>query len=252
MTNMIINKNDIQQLKVIPNSGYEKVKVEFLFHSNKLEGSTFTRANLEMYLNSQIIEGSHSADDIYETINSTELFDFLVDTLDEPLSDKLILEFHQMLKKNTMDQKRGFAGCWKKIPNMILGVGEQLQVAQPYEVPEKIEQLLSDWSNSEKDFESVMKYHAEFEKIHPFQDGNGRIGRFIILRQCIEQEIDLISIDEKYSKKYKEALYKAQTQNDYTDLGVVLHSCQELVDGKLKFLENTLAYLKTQDNDMQL
>lgn len=169
---MIITKNEIQQLKMIPNSGYENIKAEFLFHSNKLEGSTFTKENLEMYLSKQVIEGSHEVDDVFETINSTELFDFIIDTLDEPLTERLMLEFHQMLKKNTMDHKRGFAGCWKKIPNTILGVGGQLQVAQPYEVPDRIARLIREWNEGEKDFVAVVQCHAEFEKIHPFQDGN--------------------------------------------------------------------------------
>lgn len=249
---MIITVDDIQQLKKIPNSGYENIKVEFLFHSNKLEGSTFTKENLETYLSKQIIEGSHKVDDVYETINSTELFDFVIDTLGEPLSERLIIEFHQMLKKNTLDQERGFAGCWKKIPNLILGAGEKLQVAQPYEVPERINRLIKAWYESEKDFESIIKCHADFEKIHPFQDGNGRIGRFIILKQCLENEVELISIDEQYSVEYKSALYKAQTENDYSKLNSVMQSCQKLLNKKLGFLETTLEYLRSQPNDISL
>lgn len=249
---MKITVNEIQQLKSIKNSGYENIKVEFLFHSNKLEGSTFTKENLEMYLNNQMIEGSHEVDDVYETINSTELFDFVVDTLNEPLTEKLLFEFHQMLKRNTTDQKRGFAGRWKKIPNTILGVGEKLVVAQPYEVPERINHLLEDWINSDKDFTSIIKFHVEFEKIHPYQDGNGRVGRFLILKQCIESNIDLISIDEKYSREYKIALYKAQTENDYTDLTTIFQSCQQLLNDKLSFMEETLQYLNEEKNEMKM
>jgi len=169
---MIITVDEIQELKKIPNSGYESIKVEFLFHSNKLEGSTFTKENLVKYLKENIIEGSHDVDDVFETINSMEVFDFCVDTLREPLSARMILEFHQILKKNTKDQARGFVGVWKKIPNVILGVKGKLELAQPYEVPIKMESLLADWSSGVKDFEAIMKFHAEFEKIHPFQDGN--------------------------------------------------------------------------------
>ena len=249
---MVITAKEIKQLKDIPNSGYENIKVEFLFHSNKIEGSTFTRENLEMYLSKQMVEGSHDVGDVYETINSTELFDFVVHTLDEPLNERLILEFHQMLKMNTLDYKRGFAGCWKKIPNTILGTGRELQIAQPYEVPDKIKELLLEWENSNKNFDAVLKFHIDFEKIHPFQDGNGRIGRFIILKQCIEHEIDLISIDEKYSKKYKESLYIAQTEDDYTKIRGIFNFCQELLDERLEFLDNTLDYLRTEQNQMNM
>lgn len=119
---MIITSEVLKLLKDTPNSAYESVKTEFLYHSNKLEGSTFTKENLEKYLQENIIEGSHKIDDVYETINSTKLFDFVVDTLGEPLSKSPILEFHRMLKDKTLDYERGFAGCWKKIPNMISGV----------------------------------------------------------------------------------------------------------------------------------
>jgi len=191
---VVILTDEIQKLKEVPNSGYESLKVEFLFHSNKLEGSTFTKENLEKYLKENIIEGSHDVDDVFETINSIEVFDFCVDTLGEPLSERLILELHQLLKKNTKDHARGFVDTWKKIPNIILGVEGKLDLAQPSEVPLKMEALLANWHHGTKDFEAIMKFHAQFEKIHPFQDGNGRIGRYLIFKQCIEQQVDLISI----------------------------------------------------------
>ena len=241
---MIITVEEIKQLKEIPNSGYEHVKVEFLFHSNKLEGSTFTRANLERYLKDNIVEGSHDVDDVFETINSMELFDFCVDTLGEPITERLLHEFHQLLKKNTKDHTRGFVGVWKKIPNMILGVQGQLDLAQPYEVPIRIERLLQDWDASEKGFESIMRFHAEFEKIHPYQDGNGRVGRFLMFKQCVENGVDLISIDEKYSAEYKQGLFTAQTTGDFEPLRTVFKDCQQLIDEKLSFLTATLECLK--------
>lgn len=151
---MIISGDVIQQLKYAPNSAYESLKTDFLYHSNKIEGSTFTKENLEKYLNEQIIEGSHNIDDVYETINSTKLFDFVVDTLNEPLSKRLILEFHRMLKDHTLNHERGFAGVWKKIPNMITGTN--LKLAEPWEVDMKIDDLLSKWNSSNKDLESII------------------------------------------------------------------------------------------------
>jgi len=245
---MLITVDEIQKLKDIPNSGYENIKVEFLFHSNKLEGSTFTKENLEKYLKEHIIEGSHAVDDVFETINSMEVFDFCVDTLGEPLTERLILEFHQLLKKNTKDEARGFVGGWKKIPNIILGVKGQLDLAQPYEVPMRMEALLADWHAGTKDFEAIMKFHAEFEKIHPFQDGNGRIGRFLIFKQCVENQVDLISIDEKYSDEYKQGLFIAQTKNDFTNLKETFQLCQQLLDEKLSFLTETLKCLEMLDD----
>ena len=239
---MIINFEVLKFLKNTPNSAYDSIKTEFLYHSNKLEGSTFTRENLEKYLQDHVIEGSHKIDDIYETINSTKLFDFMVETLNEPLSKRLILEFHRMLKDKTLDYERGFAGCWKKIPNMISGT--DLKLTEPYEVDSKIEELLDIWNLSDKKCEDVIRFHAKFENIHPFQDGNGRIGGFIMFKQCIENELDLVLIDDKFSDEYKKALYKAQSKDDYTDLINVFNECKVLFDQKLSFLKETLDYMK--------
>lgn len=238
---MILNSDVLKLLKDTPNSAYESVKTEFLYHSNKLEGSTFTRENLEKYLLENIVEGTHEVDDVYETINSTKLFDFVVDTLNEPLSKKLILEFHRMLKDKTLDHERGFVGCWKKIPNEISG--RNLKLTQPYEVDEKMDELLNTWNQSDKNLENITWFHAKFEHIHPFQDGNGRVGRFIMLKQCIENNVDLILIDDKFSKEYKEALYEAQSKNRYSKLLSVFTACQELLGSKLSFLKSTIDYI---------
>lgn len=245
---MIVTIESIQFLKDTPNSAYQSIKTEFLYHSNKLEGSTFTRENLEKYLNEQIVEGSHKIDDILETTNSTKLFDFVVDTLNEPLSKRLILEFHQMLKDKTIDHERGFAGCWKRIPNQISGI--DLKLVQPYEVDLYIEELLKEWEHSTKDIDAVMRFHAQFENIHPFQDGNGRVGRFIMLKQCIENEIDLIMIDDMYSKEYKQALYQAQKHQDFDELKNIFTICQQRLEEKFEFLKETLAYMQEHPLDM--
>lgn len=242
---MIVDTKTIQMLKNVPNSAYESLKTEFLYHSNKLEGSTFTKENIERYLNEHVIEGSHKFDDVMETVNSAELFDHMINTLNEPITKELILEFHRMLKDRTLDYKRGFSGCWKKIPNQISGV--DLKLAQPWEVEYRIEDLINAWERSDKDFEAVLRFHATFENIHPFQDGNGRIGRFLMLKQCIENEIDLIMIDDAYSREYKQALYQAQKNDDFSGLEHIFRLCQERLSDKLKFLQETLDYLKNND-----
>ena len=93
--------------------------------------------------------------------------------------------------------------------------------------------LLEDWNESKKDIYAIANFHQKFEHIHPFQDGNGRIGRFIILRQCIENSIDLIAIDDEYNKEYRKALYEAQTTENIEALVEVFKKCQERLDEKL-------------------
>lgn len=231
---MKITPEQIKKIKTYPNSIYSLIKQEFLYHSNKIEGSTFSRENLAIYLDKRIIEGSHKLDDVFETINSVDLFDFVIDTLGEPITKSLILEFHRMLKRNTLDEERGFSGCWKKIPNYISG--SEVQVSQPYEVDWKIEEIIEWWNKSPKNFDCIVAFHVKFEQIHPFQDGNGRIGRFLMLKQCIENNVDLIAIDEKYEKEYKSALKKAQISGNINDIMDILESCQEFLNDKTEML----------------
>lgn len=241
---MILKAKTIEILKNNPNSAYDDIKTEFLYHSNKLEGSTFTKENLEKYLAENIVEGSHKVDDVYETIQSTKLFDFVIDTLGEPISKGLMFKFHRMLKANTLDYERGFSGCFKKIPNRITGTA--LKLAEPWEVEIRIDELLSRWESSEKDLNSIIRFHAEFEQIHPFQDGNGRVGRFLILKQCIENEVDLILIDDHYSPEYKQALYEAQSKREYVNLENIIKQCQRLLDEKLQFLAHSIHYVENE------
>lgn len=99
-------------------------------------------------------------------------------------------------------------GSWKKIPNLISSV--DLKLVQPWELDTRIEELFLQWEASSKSLHNIAEFHAKFENILPFQDGNGRFGRFLMLKQCVENDIDLILIDDHYSKEYKGALYNAQ------------------------------------------
>lgn len=228
--------NDIMKLlSEINNAIYDNIKLEFLYHSNKLEGSTFNLEQLNVLLDEDKIIGEHSVDDVQETINSLKLFDFVIKTIDEEVTPRLLKEYHSLLKTNTVDSERGFAGVYKKIPNKLRGV--DIETAQPYEVEEKIEEILG---MKIKSIEDIANFHQKFEHIHPFQDGNGRIGRYLILRQCIENNIDLIAIDDEYNKEYKQALYIAQKDNNINPLVEILKKCQIRLDEKLSKYKNAI------------
>ena len=107
-------------------------------------------------------------------------------------------------------------------------------MCEPHLVENSIYNLLEDWKESKKDIYAIADFHQKFEHIHPFQDGNGRIGRFIILRQCLENNVDLIAIDDEYNKEYREALYNAQTIGNLEQLIQVFKKCQERLDEKLQ------------------
>lgn len=241
---MKITANQIQKLSKIKNSLYDDIKVEFLYHSNHIEGSTFSIEALTKLLLDKKVEGAYSLDDILETTNSLEVFDKVIMDSDKSLDKYMLFSWHKTLKKGTVDDEIHNAGVWKQYENKLKNI--DLKVASPIEVDNLMFNLLLDWTENSGNnkLEDIAKFHARFERIHPFQDGNGRIGRFIILKQCLEEQIDLIAIDEAYEKDYKEALYIAQTKEDYTNLIEVFKKCQKRLDEKLKDMSSVLDTLK--------
>ena len=244
---MKINSKKMKYLSKITNSIYEDLKIEFLYHSNHLEGSTFSKDELEKLLTEKKVEGSHSLDDIIETKNSLEVFDQVINDSGEKLDKFMLFNWHKLLKKGTVDDEIHNIGMWKKYENKLRGV--DLKLALPVEVDNLMFNLLSDYNELETvTLKDIADFHYKFEKIHPFQDGNGRIGRFIILKQCLECNIDLIAIDDKYDDEYRDALYKAQKTGDSVDLVTVFKKCQKRLDEKL---EKYKSLLEQVDVDMQ-
>lgn len=234
---MKISIDTMQKLSKIKNSVYDAIKVEYLYHSNKLEGSTFSKENLIDLLEQKQVIGEHFLDDVIETKNSLELFDNVIDTLKDPFDKYLLWEWHRLLKKGTVDDEIDNIGKWKKYANRLSKT--DLKLCEPHLVENSMFNLFADWNESKKDIYDIANFHQKFEHIHPFQDGNGRIGRFIILRQCIENSVDLIAIDDEYNKEYREALYEAQTTENIEPLVEIFRKCQVRIDEKL------LSYMPT-------
>lgn len=244
---MKIDSKKMKYLSKITNSIYEDLKIEFLYHSNHLEGSTFSKDELEKLLIEKKVEGSHSLDDIIETKNSLEVFDQVINDSSELLDKFMLFNWHKLLKKGTVDDEIHNIGIWKKYENKLRGV--DLKLALPVEVDNLMFNLLSDYNELETvTLKDIADFHYKFEKIHPFQDGNGRIGRFIILKQCLEWNIDLIAIDDKYDDEYRNALYKAGKTDNSDDLVTVFKKCQNRLDEKL---EKYKSLLEQVDVDMQ-
>ena len=244
---MKINSKKMKYLSKITNSIYKEFKIDFLYHSNHLEGSTFSKDELEKLLTEKKVEGSHSLDDIIETKNSLEVFDQVINDSSELLDKFMLFNWHKLLKKGTVDDEIHNIGMWKKYENKLRGV--DLKLALPVEVDNLMFNLLADYNELETvTLKDIADFHYKFEKIHPFQDGNGRIGRFIILKQCLEWNIDLIAIDDKYDDEYRNALYKAGKTDNSDDLVTVFKKCQNRLDEKLEKYKSLLDQV---DVDMQ-
>ena len=247
---MKLNAKEIKKLSAIKNSFYDDLKIEFLYNSNLLEGSTFSKENIEKLLVDKKIEGEHYLDDIIETRNSLNVFDKVINDSDKELDKFMLFNWQRELKWDSVDEEIHNTGCWKKYENRLRNV--DLKLAYPNEVDSLMFNLLMDWKETKnKTIEDIAKFHYQFEMIHPFQDGNGRIGRFIILKQCLETNIDLIAIDNEYSDEYKENLYKAQKTGDISGLVYVFKKCQQRLDEKMKDYINTITLVKQEISEEQ-
>ncbi len=242
---MKLNAKEMKTLSAIKNSFYDDLKIEFLYYSNHLEGSTFTKENLEKLLYEKIVEGEHYFDDVIETRNSLNVFDIVIRECDQELDKFMLFAWQRELKRGSVDEEINNTGCWKKYENRLRNV--DLKLASPLEVDNMMDNLLLDFKDiKEPSIEDIARFHYQFELIHPFQDGNGRIGRFIILKQCIDHDIDLISIDDAYLKEYKNALYHAQKTDDISELTDVFSKCQRRLDEKMAHYENMLELVKNE------
>lgn len=190
---------------------YDKIQVDFSFNSNRIEGSRLTYAQTESIFELKTITAeSADIDDIFETVNHFKCFDNILDNLNQPLSEEYIKNLHKVLKTGVSEESASVViGEYKKYPN---GVGNIL-TASPSDVSEQMK-LLIEKDSRNMTFSDIISFHAEFEKIHPFYDGNGRTGRLLMFRQCLANNIIpfLISADAK--QEYYKGLQECHTKGD--------------------------------------
>ena len=192
------------------------------YNSNRIEGSTLTeKQTASMFetgtLYTDDTEVIFRTKDIEEMNGHFNIFNYIMNYIEAPLDEDLIKGMHRNLKEGVFeDFANGYAiGDWKKRENRV----SDIKVALPQEVPEKIHNLIEEYNNSnEVSIDKIAKFHAQFELIHPFQDGNGRVGRMIILKQCLDNNIIPIIIRDDNKAEYYRSLNKAQHENDYSSL----------------------------------
>ncbi|MDR2969871.1 MAG: Fic family protein [Tannerellaceae bacterium] len=184
---------------------YHKTQVNLAYNSNRMEGSRLTEEQTRYIFETRTIgfkeEEAVPVDDIIETSNHFVAFDFLLDTLDSPFSNEIVKEFHRILKTGTSDaQNSWFAvGDWKRLANEVGG----MQTVLPQNVEIEMNKLNERYDSiHEIAFENIVEYHYRFEKIHPFQDGNGRVGRLIMFRECLRNDIIPFIIDNDHKQFY--------------------------------------------------
>lgn len=188
---------------------YHKTQISLAYNSNRIEGSKLTEEQTRYIFETRTIgfkdQEAVPVDDIIETSNHFIAFDYLIDAVDQPLSNEIIKAFHRILKTGTFDATKEWfrVGDWKKLPNEVGGTETSL----PAEVENDMNKL-NDWYNTIKEisFEDIIEYHYRFEKIHPFQDGNGRVGRLIMFRECLKNNFIPFIIDDDHKLFYYRGL----------------------------------------------
>ena len=224
---------------LIKNGVYGYSQRSLAYNSNHIEGSTLTQRQTQYLFDTGTYlanEGSEKvvAKDIEEAQGHFKMFNYMLETYDDQLSHKLIKEYHFYLKSGVFfDYLNGYAvGEYKKRSNFV---GE-IVTAKPDEVESKMNELLN-WYYDLKhiSLKELAIFHAAYEKIHPFQDGNGRTGRLIIFKECLKNNIAPLIISDDNKAIYYDALRIAQLEENYDDLI------------KLFFLEQEQYYLHTFD-----
>ena len=188
---------------------YHKTQVNLAYNSNRIEGSKLTEEQTRFIFETRTIgfkdQEAVPVDDIIETSNHFVAFDYLLDTIGMSFSNALIKEFHSILKTGTSDATKEWfkVGQWKNLPNEVGGTETTL----PQNVETEMNKL-NDWYQaiSKMELENIVEYHYRFEKIHPFQDGNGRVGRLIMFRECLKNEIIPFILDDNHKQFYYRGL----------------------------------------------
>ena len=196
---------------------YHKVQIDFTYNSNHIEGSRLTHDQTRYIFETNTIGiggGSVKIDDIVETANHFRCIDLIIENAKRPTSEALIKELHRTLKNGTTDSRQEWfaVGDYKRLPNTV----GDMDTAKPDEVPHKIQELLFEYNaKKKKTFDDLLDFHYKFECIHPFQDGNGRIGRLLLFKDCLKYDIVPFIIDEALKLFYYRGLKEWNNERGY-------------------------------------
>ena len=196
---------------------YHKTQIDLTYNSNHIEGSCLTHDQTRYIFETNTIGVENEAinvDDVIETVNHFRCIDMIIDHAKADLTERFIKELHLTLKSGTGDSgKDWFAvGAYKKLPNEVGGRATAL----PEEVADKMKALLRAYNTKEeKRLEDILDFHVKFEQIHPFQDGNGRVGRLIMFKECLKYNIVPFIIDDNLKLFYYRGLKEWDNEKGY-------------------------------------
>ena len=221
---------------------YHKIQIELTYNSNHIEGSKLTHDQTRYIFETNTIGVENDAlnvDDIIETANHFKCIDMIIDNAIYKLTEKFIKELHFTLKSGTSDSRKDWfnVGDYKKLPNEVGGK----ETASPETVEQKIKELLKSYNQkNEHTLEDIIDFHYQFETLHPFQDGNGRVGRLIMFKECLKNNIVPFIIDDSLKMFYYRGLSEWKNEKGY-----LTDTCLSAQDKFKKYLD----YFKVPYND---
>lgn len=217
----------------LPGGIYHKVQIDLTYNSNHIEGSRLTHDQTRYIFETNTIgitDKSIKVDDIVETTNHFRCIDLVIENASSTLSESFIKELHRILKNGTSDSRLSWfaVGDYKRLPNEVGGRDTTL----PEHVSMEMRSLLSSYNEKkDKSFEEILDFHYRFERIHPFQDGNGRVGRLILFKECLRNNIVPFIIDEELKMFYYRGL------SEWTrERGFLVDTCLAAQDKFKKYL----------------
>lgn len=196
---------------------YHKVQIDLTYNSNHIEGNRLTHDQTRYIFETNTIgfeNGAVNVDDIVETANHFRCIDMVIDNAMQPLSEAFIKRLHFTLKNGTSDSRKDWfaVGEYKRVPNEVGG----RDTAAPEEVATKIGALLDTYNATKKHpLEQIVEFHHDFECIHPFQDGNGRVGRLILFKECLKNNIVPFIIEDDLKMFYYRGLHEWNNEHGY-------------------------------------
>ena len=216
---------------------YHRTQIDLTYNSNRIEGSRLTHDQTRFIFETNTIgitDENINVDDIIETINHFSCIDLIIEKAKLKLTETLIKELHYLLKFGTSDSRKDWfkVGDYKKMPNEVGGN----ETCKPKEVPAKMKELLAHYNSKEqKKIEDIIGFHQEFEVIHPFQDGNGRVGRLIMFKECLANNVVPFIIDDDLKLFYYRGLREWENVKEY--LMDTCLSAQDNYKAILKYFE---------------
>ncbi len=238
--NFLLERFQIERKKFDRSGVYAYTQRLLAYNSNKIEGSTLTEEQTASLFDNGTLPRSddyYRAKDVEEMSGHFLMFNKMLDTFDEPLTEVLIKRFHYELKSGVFeDRANGYEiGDYRKRPNMI----GMYQTARPEKVPEEMERLLEWYHGRKADIAMLAEFHARYECIHAFQDGNGRTGRLILFRDCLKHGMAPAVIEDKNRNAYLEALKEYREHTTTVQLEKLFREEQEFYREKYKYFMQT-------------